>query len=68
MRTSNWPSSTGSTAGRDASRRAVLTQIRKLLRDWRQSGLVFESRSILVVEQQGVGQRARALSSIARAR
>jgi hypothetical protein len=38
-----------------------------LLRDWRQQGLRFESRSILVV-QQGLGHRAQALSGLARAR
>lgn len=48
-------------------RRQVLTQIRKLLRDWRQSGLVFESRSILVVERQEVGAKARTLSGLASA-
>jgi hypothetical protein len=53
--------------GRSASQRAALSEVRQLLRDWRQQGLRFESRSILVVEQS-VGQRARALSSIARAR
>jgi hypothetical protein len=50
-----------------ASQRAALAEVRQLLRDWRQQGLRFESRSILVVEQ-GVGQRARALSGLARAR
>jgi hypothetical protein len=53
--------------GLPASQRAALGEVRQLLRDWRQQGLRFESRSILVVEQS-VGQRARALSSIARAR
>jgi hypothetical protein len=53
--------------GLPASQQAALTEVRQLLRDWRQQGLRFESRSILVVEQ-GLGQRARALSSLARAR
>lgn len=48
-------------------RRQALTQIRKVLRDWRQSGLVFESRSILVVERQEVGEKARTLSDLASA-
>jgi hypothetical protein len=51
-----------------ASQRAALTEVRQLLRDWRQQGLRFESRSILVVEQQGVGQPARALAGLARSR
>jgi hypothetical protein len=38
-----------------------------MLRDWRQSGLVFESRSILVVERQEVGEKARTLSGLASA-
>jgi hypothetical protein len=54
-------------AGLPATQRTALTEVRQLLRDWRQQGLRFESRSILVVEQS-VGQRARALSGIARAR
>jgi hypothetical protein len=48
-------------------RRRALTEIRKMLRDWRQSGLVFESRSILVVERQEVGEKARTLSGLASA-
>jgi hypothetical protein len=49
-----------------ATQRVSLIEVRQLLREWRQQGLRFESRSILVVEQQGVGQRTRALSSLAR--
>lgn len=49
-------------------RRQALTTIRKVLRDWRQSGLRFESRSILVVDKQEVGgAKARALSGLASA-
>jgi len=42
--------------------------VRQLLRDWRQQGLRFESRAILLVEQQSIGQRARALAGLARSR
>lgn len=49
------------------ARRQGLGRIRKQLRDWRQSGLVFESRSILVVERQEVGARAPSLSGLASA-
>jgi hypothetical protein len=51
-----------------AEQRAALTEVRQLLRDWRQQGLQFVTRSILVVEQQSVGQPTRALSALARAR
>ena len=51
-----------------ATQRAALTEVRQLLRDWRQQGLRFESRSILVVEQQSVGQPTRALAGLARSR
>ncbi len=50
-----------------AEQRTALTEVRRLLRDWRLLGLRFESRSILVVEQ-GVGQPTRTLSELARAR
>lgn len=50
------------------SQREALTEVRQLLREWRHQGLRFESRSILVVEQQAVGQPARSLSSLAEAR
>lgn len=53
--------------GVSPERRQVLSQIRKQLRDWRQSGLQFESRSILVVERQDVGSKARTLSRLASA-
>ena len=53
--------------GVSPERRRTLTEIRKTLRDWRQSGLVFESRSILVVERQEVGEKARTLSGLASA-
>jgi len=48
-------------------RRQALAQIRALLRDWRHSGLDFESRSILIVERHEVGPPGRALSGLARA-
>lgn len=48
-------------------RRQALAEIRKQLRDWRQSGLHFEPRSILVVEREEVGEKARALSGLASA-
>ena len=53
--------------GVTSERRRALAEIRKMLRDWRQSGLVFESRSILVVERQEVGEKARTLSGLASA-
>lgn len=48
--------------------RTALGEVRQLLRDWRHQGLQFVTRSILVVEQQGVGQPTRALSALAKAR
>lgn len=51
-----------------AEQRLALTEVRELLRDWRQQGLHFAVRSILVAEQQAVGQPARALSNLARSR
>ena len=48
--------------------RAALGEVRQLLRDWRQQGLQFVTRSILVVEQQSIGQPTRALSALARVR
>ena len=48
--------------------RHALAEVRQLLRDWRHQGLRFESRALLVVEQQGVGVPARALSDLARSR
>lgn len=51
-----------------AAQRTGLTEVRQLLRDWRQRGLQFVSRSILVAEHQGVGQPTRALSALAKAR
>jgi len=53
--------------GVSPERRQELTKIRALLREWRQSGLAFEARSILVVERHDVGQKARALSGLASA-
>jgi hypothetical protein len=50
--------------GVSPERRQVLAQIRKLLRDWRQSGLRFDSQSILVVDRQDVGSKARTLSGL----
>lgn len=49
------------TPGVSPAQRRELMHIRKQLRDWRQSGLIFESRSILVVDRQEIGPRARAL-------
>lgn len=51
-----------------ADQRVALTEVRNLLRDWRQQGLQFVSRSILVVEQRTVGLPTRALSELAKAR
>jgi len=48
--------------------RVALAAVRQMLRDWRQQGLQFVSRSILVVEQHGIGQPTRALSQLAKAR
>ena len=48
-------------------RRKALVEIRKQLREWRQSGLLFEARSILVVEREEVGEKARTLSGLASA-
>lgn len=48
--------------------RRALAEVRQQLREWRHQGLHFESRSILVVEQQAVGQPARSLSSLTEAR
>jgi hypothetical protein len=51
-----------------AEQRVALGEVRQLLRDWRHQGLQFVTRSILVVEQQGVGQPSRTLSALAKAR
>jgi hypothetical protein len=48
-------------------RRQELSNIRRQLREWRLSGLRFESRSILVVDRQDVGTKARTLSDLASA-
>lgn len=48
-------------------RRKSLAIIRQQLRDWRQAGLKFESRSILVVDRQDVGTKTRVLSDLASA-
>lgn len=48
-------------------RRQELVSIRRQLREWRLSGLRFESRSILVVDRQDIGTRARVLSDLASA-
>lgn len=48
-------------------RRKALSAIRQQLREWRLSGLKFESRSILVVDRQDVGTKARTLSGLASA-
>ena len=53
--------------GVSPERRKSLSGIRQQLREWRLSGLRFESRSILVVDRQEVGTRARALSGLASA-
>lgn len=47
--------------------RQALANLRLQLREWRQSGLRFEARSILVVERQDVGSKARTLSELASA-
>ncbi|MGD9903700.1 MAG: hypothetical protein AB7U83_09525 [Vicinamibacterales bacterium] len=51
-----------------AQQRAALSEVRHLLRDWRQQGLQFVSRSILVAIEGTVGQPARALSGLASVR
>jgi hypothetical protein len=48
-------------------RRKALVEIRTQLREWRQAGLVFEARSILVVEREEVGEKTRTLSGLASA-
>ncbi len=50
-----------------SERRKALVEIRKQLREWRQAGLVFEARSILVVEREEVGEKTRTLSGLASA-
>lgn len=54
-------------AGVSPERRKVLALIRQQLRDWRQSGLKFDSRSILVVDRQELGTHARVLTNLASA-
>lgn len=53
--------------GVSPQRRQELGNIRRQLREWRLSGLRFESRSILVVDRQDVGIKARTLSGLASA-
>lgn len=53
--------------GLSQERRRALGVIRQQLRDWRLAGLKFESRSILVVDRQDVGTKARTLSDLASA-
>lgn len=53
--------------GVSPERRQVLSNLRMQLREWRQSGLRFDARSILVVDRQEVGTRARTLSGLASA-
>ena len=53
--------------GVSPERRQVLSNLRRQLREWRQSGLRFDARSILVVDRQEVGTRARTLSGLASA-
>lgn len=53
--------------GVSPERRRELGVIRQQLRDWRQAGLKFESRSILVVDRQEIGTKARSLSNLASA-
>lgn len=48
-------------------RRRALAAIRQQLREWRQAGLKFESRSILVVDRQEAGVPTRVLSNLASA-
>lgn len=53
--------------GVSPERRQLLSNLRMQLREWRQSGLRFDARSILVVDRQDVGTRARSLSDLASA-
>ena len=53
--------------GVSPSQRQALARLRQQLREWRQSGLRFEARSILVVDRQDVGSKARTLSDLASA-
>lgn len=53
--------------GVSPERRQLLSNLRLQLREWRQSGLRFDARSILVVDRQDVGTPARNLSGLASA-
>lgn len=50
--------------GISADRRQTLNSIRQQLREWRQAGLRFDERCILVVDRQDVGTKARSLSGL----
>lgn len=54
-------------SGVTEERRQLLNNLRMQLREWRQSGLRFDARSILVVDRQDVGTPTRALSGLASA-
>ncbi|MFN7978916.1 MAG: hypothetical protein U0P30_12320 [Vicinamibacterales bacterium] len=51
--------------GLSPERRQALANIRQTLREWRQAGLRFDERSILVVDRQDVGTKARSPSGLA---
>ena len=55
------------TAGVPPAERAQLAEFRNQLREWRQQGLKFQPRSILVAERQPASQSARPLSPLASA-
>lgn len=44
--------------------RAALLRMRQLLKQWRQEGIVFESRAIVVAQRPGSTERGRALSAL----
>lgn len=44
--------------------RAALLQLRQLLKQWRQEGIVFESRAIVVAQRPKSAERGRALSPL----
>lgn len=55
------------TPGVSPERRQILSNLRLQLREWRQTGLRFDARSILIVDRQDVGTPARNLSGLASA-
>lgn len=44
--------------------RAALLHMRQLLKQWRQDGILFESRAVIIALQRGSAERGRALSPI----